>query len=158
MAAILSPVSIYRNNWKTKIPLKPKLGYTPTKGTLEICLCSTIGRMPGDCPSCSLNEILAIPTRVLLFEASRRAQIPFLPAEPPVLVLWLNQVTWPFCGEPLRTPRADFGCEPLPCTGSDRWLRLAFLVTMRLALDPAGHRVPRVRPTCLSTPRRPRKE
>jgi hypothetical protein len=26
---------------------------------------------------------------------------------------------------------------------------------MRPALDPAGHRVPRVRPTCLSTPRRP---
>jgi hypothetical protein len=32
-----------------------------------------------------------------------------------------------------------------------------FSCHMRPALDPAGHRVPRVRPTCLSTPRRPRK-
>jgi hypothetical protein len=36
-------------------------------------------------------------------------------------------------------------------------LRLPFLATMWPSLDPAGHRVPRVRPTCLSTPRRPRK-
>jgi hypothetical protein len=62
-----------------------------------------------------------------------------------------------FSGEPPQTPRANSGCEPLPCTGSDRWLRLAFLATKRSALDPVGHRVPRVRPTCLSTPRRPRK-
>jgi hypothetical protein len=73
------------------------------------------------------------------------------------LVLWLNQVTQRFLGEPLQTPRADSSCEPLPYTGSDRRLRLAFLTTMRPALDPAGHRVPRVRPTCLSTPRRPRR-
>jgi hypothetical protein len=60
-------------------------------------------------------------------------------------------------GEPLQTPRADSGCEPLPCTGSDRRLCLAFLATMRPALDPAGHRVTRVRPTCLSTAQRPSK-
>jgi hypothetical protein len=67
----------------------------PTKGTLGICLCSTIRQMLGDRPSCSLDASLAIPTHVLCFEASRRAQILSLPVEPPVLVLWLNQVTRP---------------------------------------------------------------
>jgi hypothetical protein len=90
-------------------------------------------------------------------EASRRARIPSPPAKPPVLVLWLNQVTRRFSGEPPQTPRADSGREPLPCTDSGRRLHLAFLAIMRPTLDPAGHRVPRVRPTCLSTPRRPRK-
>jgi hypothetical protein len=55
---------------KTKIPLKTKLGYTPTKGTLGICLCSTIGRMPGDRTPRSLDASLAILTRVLRLEAS----------------------------------------------------------------------------------------
>jgi hypothetical protein len=55
---------------KTKMPLNPKLRYTPTKGTLGICLRSTIGRMPGDRTSCSLDASLAIPTRVLRLEAS----------------------------------------------------------------------------------------
>jgi hypothetical protein len=62
-----------------------------------------------------------------------------------------------FYGEPPQTPRADSGREPLPCTGSCPRLRLAFLATMRPALDPAGHRVPQAEPTCLSTPQRPRK-
>jgi hypothetical protein len=90
-------------------------------------------------------------------EASRRARIPSPPVETPVLVLWLNQVTLRFSAEPPQTQRADSGCEPLPCTGSDQRLRLAFLATLQPALDPAGHQVPRVKPTCLSTPRRPRK-
>jgi hypothetical protein len=77
-------------------------------------------------------------------EASRRAQILSPPTEPPVLVLWLKQVTQRFSGELPQTPRVDSGHEPLPCTGSDRRLRLAFLATMRPTLDPAGHRVPRV--------------
>jgi hypothetical protein len=51
--------------------------------------------MPGDCPSRSLDASLAILTRVLHFEASRCAWIPSPPAKPPVLVLWLNQVTRP---------------------------------------------------------------
>jgi hypothetical protein len=42
----------------------------PTKGTLGICLCSTIRRMPGDRTSRSLDAHLAIPTRVLRLEAS----------------------------------------------------------------------------------------
>jgi hypothetical protein len=37
-------------------------------------------------------------------EASRRARIRSPPAEPRVLVLWLNQVTSWFCGEPPQTP------------------------------------------------------
>jgi hypothetical protein len=89
----------------TKIPLNPKLRYTPTKGTLGICLCSTIRWVPGDRTSRSLDASLAIPTCVLCFEASRRAQIPSSPAEPQVLVLWLNQVTPRFCGELPQTPR-----------------------------------------------------
>jgi hypothetical protein len=48
MAAILSPLGLYGGNLKTKLPLRPKLGYTPTKGTLGNCLHSTIGRMPSD--------------------------------------------------------------------------------------------------------------
>jgi hypothetical protein len=116
---------------------------------------STIGRMPDDRTSLSLDASLVIPTHVLRFETSRRARIPSLPAEPPVLVLWLNQVTRRFCGEPPQTPRADSGREPLPYTGSYPRFRLAFLATMRLALKPAGHRVPQAEPTCLSNPRRP---
>jgi hypothetical protein len=73
-------------------------------------------------------------------KASRRARIPSPPAEPPVLVLWLNQVTRRFSGEPSQTLRANSGREPLPCTGSSPRLRPAFIATMRPALDPAGHR------------------
>jgi hypothetical protein len=71
------------------------------------------------------------------------------------LVLWLNQVTRRFCGEPPQTTRANSGREPLPCTDSCPRLRLAFLATMWPALDPAGHWVPQAEPTCISTPRRP---
>jgi hypothetical protein len=53
-------------------------------------------------------------------EASRRARIPSPPAEPSILVLWLNQVTQRFFGELPQTPLADSGREPLPCTGSGR--------------------------------------
>jgi hypothetical protein len=50
---------------KSKMPLRPKLRYTPTKGTLGICLRSTIGRMPSDRTSRSLDASLAIPVGVL---------------------------------------------------------------------------------------------
>jgi hypothetical protein len=69
MDAILSPHGLYGGNRKSKIPLLNHSGYKPTKGTLGICLHSTIGRMPSDCTSRSLNASLAIPTRVLRFEA-----------------------------------------------------------------------------------------
>jgi hypothetical protein len=88
-------------------------------------------------------------------EASRRARIPSPPIEPSVLVLWINQVTRRFCGEPPQTPHADSGRESLPCTGSCPRLRLSFLAVIRPALDRASHRVPRAEPTCLFTPRRP---
>jgi hypothetical protein len=52
------------------MPLRPKLRYTLSKGTLGICLHNTIGRMPGDCTSRSLDASLAIPTSVLRLEAS----------------------------------------------------------------------------------------
>jgi hypothetical protein len=87
--------------------------------------------MPGDRTLLSLDASLVILTRVLRFEASRRARIPSPPAEPPVLVLWLNQVTRQFCGEPPQIPRADSGCEPLLYISSCPRLRLAFLATMR---------------------------
>jgi hypothetical protein len=136
MAAILSPLSTYGDNRKTKLPLLHKTRIHAPEGHFGNSCRSTIGQMPGDRTSLSLDASLAIPTRVLRFEASRRARIPYPPAEPPVLVLWFNQVTRQFSGEPPQTPRANSGCEPLPCTGSDRRLRLAFLATMRPALDP----------------------
>jgi hypothetical protein len=64
------PLGYMEASRKTKIPLKPKLGYTPSKGNLGICLRSPIGRMPGDRTSHSLDASLVIPTRVLRFEAS----------------------------------------------------------------------------------------
>jgi hypothetical protein len=70
LAAILSPLGLYGGNQKSKIPLRPKLRYTPTKGTFGICLRSTIGRMPGDRTSRSLDASLAIPMCVLRLEAS----------------------------------------------------------------------------------------
>jgi hypothetical protein len=69
MAAILSPHVLYGGNRKSKIPLLNNLGYKPTKGTLGICLRSTIGRMPSDRTPRSLDASLAIPMRVLRFEA-----------------------------------------------------------------------------------------
>jgi hypothetical protein len=58
-------------------------------------------------------------------EASRRTRILSPSAEPSVLVLWLNQVTRRFSGEPPQTLCVDSSCEPLPCTGSDGRLRVA---------------------------------
>jgi hypothetical protein len=147
MAAILSPLSIYVDSRKTKLPLLHKTRIHGHEGHFGNSCHNTIGRMRGDCTSLSLDASFAIPTRVLRFEASRHVWIPSPPAEPPVLVLWLNQVTGQFFGEPPQTPHADFGCEPLPCTDSCPRLRLAFLATMRPTLDPAGHWVPRAEPT-----------
>jgi hypothetical protein len=108
------------------------------------------------------TSVRVLPTQTLQschvstdIKASRRTQILFPPAEPPGLALWLNQVTRRFCGEPLQSPHADSGRELQPYTGSCRRLHLAFFATMWTALDPAGHRVPRAEPTCLSTPKRP---
>jgi hypothetical protein len=105
---------------KSKMPLRPKLSYTPTKGNLGIYLRSTIGQMPSDRTLRSLDASLAIPTRVLRLEASGalRPQTgqtgspnrtgrfwPDSHARSPALALWLNRVTRWFSGEPPQTPR-----------------------------------------------------
>jgi hypothetical protein len=76
--------------------------------------------MPGDRNLLSLDASLAIPTRVLRFEASRRRRPgqsdrppgrlnrpgwPHLLVESSASVLWLNRVTKWLSGEPLQTPR-----------------------------------------------------
>jgi hypothetical protein len=94
----------------------------------------------------------AISPRVPCFKASSRAWIPSLPAESLVLVLWLNQVTWRFCGELPQTPRADSGCDRHPAPAHVHDFVLLFLSPWGPHLIPFGHRVHRAKPTCLSTP------
>jgi hypothetical protein len=161
MATILSPLIIYGDSRKTKLPLLHNTRLHVPEGNFGNIRHSTVEWMPGDRTSLSLDASLVIPTCVLRFEASRRARIPVqheaVLLVQLVLVLWLNLVILWFCGEQPQTPRADSRREPLPCTGSCPRLRLAFLATMRPALDPTGHQVPWVRPTCPSTPWRPHK-
>jgi hypothetical protein len=76
-----------------KLPLKPNTTIHAPEGHFGNSRRSTVELMPGDRTSLSLDASLAILMRVLSFEASRWARIPSPPAEPPVLVLWLNQVT-----------------------------------------------------------------
>jgi hypothetical protein len=106
MAAILSPLSIYGDSRKTKLPLLHKTRIHTPEGHFGNSRRSTIERMPGDRTSLSLDASLAISTRVFRFEASRRARVPSPPAEPPVLVLLFNQVTRRFSGE-RRKPRVQ---------------------------------------------------
>jgi hypothetical protein len=89
MATILSPLSKYGDSREIKPPLLHNTRTHAPNGHHR----STIGWMPGDRTSLSLDARLAIRTRVLRFEASQRAQILSPLTEPPVLVLWLNQVT-----------------------------------------------------------------
>jgi hypothetical protein len=60
-------------------------------------------------------------------EASRRAQILSPPTEPPVLVLWLSQVTRRFCGELWQTPRVDSGVSRYPALAHVHDFILLFL-------------------------------
>jgi hypothetical protein len=129
---------------KTKLPLRPKLGYTRTKGTLGKCLRNTIGRMPDDRNLLSLDASLAIPTRVLRFEDSGlRHRTPVRPvlltsqtsthwsdrSDPlvrpvrccctsvfgsSVLALWINQGTQWFPSEPPETPRTRCSLRQSP--------------------------------------------
>jgi hypothetical protein len=77
-----------------------------------------------------------------------------------VLALWINQGTKWFSGEPPETPRTWCSLRQsplmtrLPCSPGSTlvlWLNQETVhdFTMRPALDPAGHRVPRTKPTCL---------
>jgi hypothetical protein len=85
--------------------------------------------MPDDLNLLSLNASLAIPTRVLRFEASRRQRAgrsdrppgrldqpgwPHLLVESSVSVLWLNRLTQWFSGEPLQTPRTRCSLRQSP--------------------------------------------
>jgi hypothetical protein len=58
---------------KTKIHLKLKLGYTPTKGTLGIRFRCTIGRMPRDRTSRILDASPATPNRSDRFSKTSQA-------------------------------------------------------------------------------------
>jgi hypothetical protein len=83
------------------------------------------------------------------------------------LALLINQGTQWFSGQPPETPRTRCSLRQSPLM---TWLprspgstlvfrlnqetvhdlsRLFFTCTMRPALDPTGHRVPRTKPTCL---------
>jgi hypothetical protein len=157
MAAILSPLSIYGGNRKMKLPLLHNTRIHAPEGHFGNSCRSTIGRMPGDHTSHSLNASLATPTHVLRFEVSQRTRIPSPPVESPVLVLCLNQVTRRFCGEPPQTPRANSGHEMLPYTGPVHDFVLHFLPPCGPHLIPFGHRIHQAEPTCLSIPRKPSK-
>jgi hypothetical protein len=108
-------------------------------GSLQIFF---IERMPSDRDRLSLDASLAILTRVLRFEASRRQRPgrsdhppgsldrpggqtappgrldqpgwPHLLVESSASVLWLNQVTQWFSGEPLQTPRTRCSLRQSP--------------------------------------------
>jgi hypothetical protein len=98
--------------------------------------------MPGNCNLLSLDTSLAIPTRVLCFDTSRRQQPgqsdhpsgrldrpggqtappgrldwpgrTHLHVESSASILWLNRVTQWFSGEPLQTPRTRCSLRQLP--------------------------------------------
>jgi hypothetical protein len=105
MTDILSPLSLYGGNQKMKLPLLHNTRIHAHEGHFGNSRCSTIGRMPSDHTSLSLDASLAIPTHVLRFEVSRRTWISSPPTEPLVLALWLNQGTRRFCGEPPQSLR-----------------------------------------------------
>jgi hypothetical protein len=65
-------MSIYGGTQKTKLPLLNNLGYKPLKGEFGSLQIFSIRRMPSDRNLLSLDASLAIPTRVLCFEASQR--------------------------------------------------------------------------------------
>jgi hypothetical protein len=108
----------------------------------------------------------AIPPRVLRFEASRHARIPFpscsafglgfeAQTKKPSSDGFVGKLPNPACSA--RPPT-----KPLDLTATVHQLnrprlRLARLATMWPAPSPAVHRVPRTEPTCLSISRRPLK-
>jgi hypothetical protein len=67
-----------------KLPILHNTRIHTPRGTLGIFIVA----LPGDRSSLILDASLAIPTRVLRFEASRHTRISPLPAEPPILVFW----------------------------------------------------------------------
>jgi hypothetical protein len=113
---------IYGDSRKTKLRLLHKTRIHAPVGHFGNSRCSTIGQMPGDRTSLSFDASIAIPTHVLRFEASWCARIPSPPAEPPVVVLWFNQVTRPFVvnhRKPrMKTPVVSLYPAPAPVHNS----------------------------------------
>jgi hypothetical protein len=134
LAAILSPLGLFGGNRKSKIPFPTNYGYKPLKDGFGSFQAFSIGRMPDDRNLLSLDESIAIPTRVLRFEDSGlRRRTPVRPvlltgqtgtlrSDPPVrsvwhccstvfgssvLALWINQGTQWFFSEPPETPRTQ---------------------------------------------------
>jgi hypothetical protein len=139
------------------------LRYTPPKGTLGNLHCITIGRV--SFTSKPLDALRPQTDQTGFTNQSDRFW-PDSHIESLALALWFSQVTQRFCGEPLETlwtwcglspisthdlspmsSRLDLGLEAQPRNRLQ--LRLAVLATMWPTLDPAGHRVPRTKPTCL---------
>jgi hypothetical protein len=131
-----NPRAIYMKSLQvgqmTKLPLEHKIRYTQD-GQVTILF---IGRPRLRCSLCPSDKSPAIPSRVPRHRSFSARRIPSPPVEPPILVLWLNQVTQQFCGDPPLTPRADSCREPLPSTRSCPRLHLAFLAIVRPSLDP----------------------
>jgi hypothetical protein len=114
----------------------------PHKGEFGSLQFFSIGRMRSDRNLLSIDASLAIPTRVLCFEASRgkrpgqsdpplcgetglgvltaplgrlnQPRWPHLLVESTASVLWLNRVTQWFSGEPLQTPQTRCSLRQSP--------------------------------------------
>jgi hypothetical protein len=87
-------MSIYGGTQKTKLPLTNNYGYMPLKGGFGSLQNIFIGRMPSDRNLLSLDASLAIPTRVLRFEASRHRR-PGRSDRPPRRLDRPGQSDWP---------------------------------------------------------------
>jgi hypothetical protein len=75
VVAILSPLNLHGGNRKTKRHLLHNTRIHATEGHFGNSHHSTIGWMPGDRNSLSLDARHAIPTRVCRFEVARCARI-----------------------------------------------------------------------------------
>jgi hypothetical protein len=99
----------------------------------------------------------AIPPRAPCIQTSRRAWIPSPPAEPTELILWLNQVTRWFYGDPPQTHVQTPVVSHYLALAHFHDFVLLFLPPCVSHLTPSGHRVHQAKPTCLCTPWRPHK-
>jgi hypothetical protein len=64
MAVILSPLGLYEGNRKTKLPLRPNTRINAPEENFGNLRRRTIGRMPGDHTSHSLDASHVTPTHV----------------------------------------------------------------------------------------------
>jgi hypothetical protein len=109
MAAILSPLSLYGGNRKTKLPLLQESKIHTPKGTFGILVIAPSDGCRATAPRLTSTHALRSRHMSCAFELSQGARIPSLHVEPLVLVLWLNQVTRRFWGEPpqMRTGASE---------------------------------------------------